>query len=147
MSQPIDHPAAVAAAIRAVEEAWDKWQNAIPPKMPLGRRQDGIHFTPHHLLLDCGSAKEAFIAASEHLLAARRAAKVAGYVEVLVSRDSLNGVRSYARLSAECAEIEEAGGADDAWEVKAHAAECVAASTCGKLARDLGPLLKDEGEG
>ena len=95
MSESINHAAAVAAAIRAVEEAWDKWQNAIPPKMPLGRRQDGIHFTPHHLLLDCGSAKEAFIAASEHLLAARRAARDAGYVEVMVSKEAVEALRAY----------------------------------------------------
>ena len=95
MSESINHAAADAAASRAVEEAWDKWQNAIPPKMPLGRRQDGIHFTPHHLLLDCGSAKEAFIAASEHLLAARRAARDAGYVEVMVSKEAVEALRAY----------------------------------------------------
>ena len=104
-TQTIDHAAAVAAAGRAVEEAFDG---------------DSGHVT-------CDEWDEQLEHAVDNWLAARRAAKAAGFVEALVSKEMFEAYDKAMKFGG-C----NPNDVDDFFDV---------------FQRDLGPLLKDEGEG
>lgn len=103
---PVDHAACVAAAYKALEEAWDC-------------NTEGGHVL--HLVAD--------------LLAARRAAADAGMVSVMVSKESIEG------LKAAVAKIERKNDGPGM-----HLDMIATVKTaCVDLARDLAAVLNPEG--
>jgi len=101
MSESIDHAAAVAAASLAVEEAFDG---------------DSGHVT-------CDEWDEQLEHAVDNWLAARRAAKAAGFVEALVSKEAVEALR-------------------DCWGCQGEEHRVGVFVAMQLLARDLGPLIK-----
>ena len=106
MTTPINHVAAVAAAIRAVEEAWDS--GAIE--------------------LGGGEFRNRVMRSVEMFCAARRAARDAGYVEVMLDPETVRLI------------LESQTSPDGRW-AKALVLVCVACAidACARL----GPLLKE----
>ena len=101
MSQPIDHAAVVAAAAQAVEATFNEWDAT--------GNEEWARVVLHRLAA---------------LLHARRAARDAGYVECMISREAVAALR-------------------DCWSYQGEEHKVRVFVAMQLLARDLGPLIKE----
>lgn len=113
-----NHPAAVAEAARAVEEAWEAWD-----KNPEKRDTLALICLMHNL---------------DVWLAAHRAARAAGFVEVMVSREGIEALKAWKVYNDSRCPCCDDG--DDAAECTCFAPDFP--DPLLLLVRDLAPLLK-----